>query len=297
MNSTAGMRPVKKENDDDDDVLCAEVKQEYMMDAEQIDTSTDSDKTNPSNMQQNVSTVADDDDDWVTKIDHQYKKLLDSFREDGTSDLSDNPLRSIRYEVDNGTYDKREFKAAVTNKRSREDRNTTIRVAKKSVESKPRVQANTKKTTTKEAGFGLRQRQSLGSEKSVKAHVKRNSQHNGDASEKEDLEDHMVLDESYRSYLKWLVENLKSSRTTLEKEIRVKCEEDYPMSLSDSDSDVVVIGDRPFMDEEDSPFVPSKNYKVIVSITFVHLCFCFKHIPLFFSKFLIFLTLSFVGMF
>lgn len=274
MNSAAAMRAVKEEfivmdfDDNDEDVRCGKVKEEYMMDAEQINSSTDSGKTNPSNMQQIVSAVASDDDDWGTKIDYQYMKLLDSFREDGSSNLSDNPLRSIRYEVDNGGYDKREFKA---NKRSREDRNT-IRVTKKNVEPKPpHVQA----------GFRLRRRESLVSEKSVEAmlitsHVKRNSNHSFDASEKENLEDLMVLDEGYRSYLTWLVENSKSSRTNPEKERQVKCEEDYTVSLSDSDSDIIVVGDRPFQGEEDSPFVPSKSYKVVVSITFIHLCFCFK---------------------
>ncbi|CAH8253090.1 unnamed protein product [Arabidopsis lyrata] len=266
MNSAAAMRAVKEEfivmdfDDNDEDVRCGKVKEEYMMDAEQINSSTDSGKTNPSNMQQIVSAVAsddddDDDDDWGTKIDNQYMKLLDSFREDGSSNLSDNPLRSIRYEVDNGGYDKREFKA---NKRSREDRNT-IRVTKKNVEPKPpHVQA----------GFRLRRRESLVSEKSVEAmlitsHVKRNSKHSFDASEKENLEDLMVLDEGYRSYLTWLVENSKSSRTNPEKERQVKCEEDYTVSLSDSDSDIIVVGDRPFLGEEDSPFVPSKSYKVV----------------------------------
>ncbi|KAG7597833.1 hypothetical protein ISN44_As06g021480 [Arabidopsis suecica] len=273
MNSAAAMRAVKKEfivmdlDDNDENVRCGKVKEEYMMDAEQINSSTDSGKTNPSNMQQIVSAVAsddDDDDDWGTKIDYQYIKLLDSFREDGTSNLSDNPLRSIRYEVDNGGYDKREFKA---NKRSREDRNT-IRVTKKNVEPKPpHVQVSTEKVT-KEAGFKLRRRESLASEKSVEAmlitsHVKRNSKHSVDAREKENLEDVVVLDEGYRSYLTWLVENSKSSRTNLKKKIQVKCEEDYTMSLSDSDSDIIVVGDRPFQGEEDSPFVPSKSYKVV----------------------------------
>ncbi|CAA0229215.1 unnamed protein product [Arabidopsis thaliana] len=272
MNSAATMRAVKKEfividldADKDEDVRCGKVKEEYMMDAG---------KTNPSNIQQVVSAVAsdddgdDDDDDWGTKMDYQYIKLLDSFREDGSLNLSDNPLRSIRYEVDNGGYDKREFKAVFTNKRSRADRNT-IRVTKKNVEPKPpHVQASTEKVT-KEAGFKLRRRESLVSQKSVEAmlitsHVRRNSQHNnGDASEKENFEDDIVLDEVYRSYLKRLVENSKSSRTNPEKEIKVKCEEDHTVSLSDSDSDIIVVGDCPFLEEEDSPFVPSKSYKVI----------------------------------
>lgn len=266
MNAAAAMTHLKEFNmmdldDDDEDVLCGGVKEECMMDSK-------ADEISPSNMQQIVSSSDDDDGDWDTKFDHQYMKLFDSFREDGSSYLSDNPLRSIRYEVDNGGYDKREFKAVVINKPSREDRNT-IRVTKKNVESKPHVQASSKKTTRKEAG--LRRRESRVTEKSVQARpVTRNSKHNnGKASEKENLEDEMVLDGSYRSYLTWLVENSKSSRPNLEKEIQVKCEEDYTMSLSDSDSDIIVVGDRPFLDEEDSPFVPSKSYKVIVCITFI----------------------------
>ncbi|XP_010462822.1 PREDICTED: uncharacterized protein LOC104743436, partial [Camelina sativa] len=258
MNSAAAaaMRPVKEEfvtidlDDEDEDVLCGEVNVECMMDAEELNTSDD------------------DGDDWDTKIDHQYMKLLDSFREYGNTYLSDNPLRSIRYEVDNGGYDIRRFEAAVTKK----DRNTVRVVTKKNVESKPHhVQASSRKTTTKEAGSRQRRENSV-AEKSVEAtlistsHVKSNSQQqqhsSGNASEKEEnLEDH---DENYKAYLTWLVENLKSSRTRPEKEIQVKCEEeDYAMSLSDSDSDTIVVGDRPFLDGEDSPFVPSKSYKVV----------------------------------
>lgn len=262
MNSDAVMRPVKEElididldddNDEDEDVICGEVTVECMMDVEQVGNLTDSGEMNPSNMQQ----TADADDNWDTKIDHNYMIFLDSFREDGSSHLSDNPLRSIRYEVDNGGYDKREFKA-VLHKRSREDQDT-IRVTKKNVEHKPHVQESTVKTK-KEAGFVT--------EKSVEAkrHLKRNSQRNGDASKKETSEDEVVIDEGYKSYLTWLVENSKTSRTSSsEKEIRVKCEE-AAMSLSDSDSDIIAMQDRPFLDEEDSPFVPSKCYTVIVSI-------------------------------
>ncbi|KAL1208002.1 hypothetical protein V5N11_022046 [Cardamine amara subsp. amara] len=196
--------------------------------------------------------AADDDgDDWDTKIDHQYMKLLDSFSEDGHSSLRDNPLMSIRYGVDNGGYDKRQFKAPATDKRRREDRNT-IRVTKKNVESKTHVQASE-----------LRRRESLvvtDEATLITSHVKRNGEYNGEAIKKENSEDDdMVLDENYRSYLTWLVEKSKSSRTNHGKEVKVKCEED---TMSLSDSDVIVIGDRPFLDEDDSPFVPSKCYRV-----------------------------------
>ncbi|EOA39064.1 hypothetical protein CARUB_v10011723mg [Capsella rubella] len=277
-NSASAMRSVKKEfivmdlDDDEDEVVpCGEVTEECMMDAEEINTSTDAGKTRPSKMQRTGFVVASDDDDggggddWDSKIDHQYMMLLDSFREDGNSFLSDNPLRSIRYEVDNGGYDNREFKAVFTDKPSKEDRNTLRVTKKKNVESKPHVEASSKKTTTKEAG--LRRRESRVTEKSdeavhVTSHVKRNSQHNGNANENENSEDHLVFDKTYKAYLTWLVENSKSSRTNPEKEIKVKLEQDYTMSLSDSDSDIIV-GDSPFMDEEDSPFVASKSYKVI----------------------------------
>ncbi|XP_019098198.1 PREDICTED: uncharacterized protein LOC104773422 isoform X3 [Camelina sativa] len=253
------MKPVKEEfvtidlDDGGEDVLCGEVNVECMMDAEEINTSDDD----------------DDGDDWDTKIDHQYMYLLDSFKEDGNTYLSDNPLRSIRYEVDNGGYDNRRFKAAAVTK---EDQNTVRVVTKKNFESKPHhVQASSRKTTTKEAGSRQRRENSV-AEKSVEAtlittsHVKSNSppqQHgSGNASEKEEnLADH---DENYKAYLTWLVENLKSSTTTTEKEIQVKCEEeDFAMSFSDSDSDTIVVGDRPFLDGEDSPFVPSKSYRVV----------------------------------
>lgn len=274
-NPAAEMIPVKKELI----VMGLEDDDECMMDAEEINTSTESGEADHSNMQQIVSAANDnDDDDWDAKIDHQYMKLLDSFREDGDSYLRDNPLRCIRYDVDNGGYDKREFKSFTENKRrSREDRRNTIRVTKKNVGSKTHVRASTKKST-KEADLELRRRESLVKEKSVEAmlitsHVKRNSQRNVEANKEENSEGQMVLDENYRSYLTWLVENSKSSRTNPEKQIQVKWEE-YTMSLSDSD--IIAVEDHPFLDEEDSPFVPSKSYNVIVCITFIHLCFNLK---------------------
>ncbi|KFK44257.1 hypothetical protein AALP_AA1G235000 [Arabis alpina] len=232
------MRSVKNEPivmDLDEDVLCDEVN-DCRIDAEDMDTSRDSGEPNRSNMQLSLCTHDNDDDDLDTNIDHQYMKLLDSFREDGDSFLSDNPLRSIRYDVDNGGYDLREFKAA------REDRNTT-RVTKKNVESKPRVNASTEKSTEEAE---LRRR--------------RNSQRNVEAGKKENSEGQMVLDETYRSYLTWLMENSRSSRTDPEKEVQVKCEE---YTMSSSDSDIIVVEDHPFLDEEDSPFVASKNYEAI----------------------------------
>lgn len=260
------MRPVKKEpividldSDDDEDVLCGEMN-DCMMD---IDVSSESEEANPSNMQMTFSSAAgaSDDDDCDNKIDDQYLKLFDSLMDDGNSYLIDNPLRCIRYEVDNGGYDKREFK---DKHKSREDQNTGGRATKKNVvvsRTPNRVQASEKKTKE----FVLKRRESPVNDKSVDAtsHARRSSQHNVEAREKEIREAEMVPDQHYRSYLTSLVEKRKSSSSNPEKEVRVKCEEDV-MSLSDSDS--IEVGDRPFVDEEDSPFVPSKSYKVVVSI-------------------------------
>ncbi|ESQ34642.1 hypothetical protein EUTSA_v10007934mg [Eutrema salsugineum] len=254
------MRPVKKEPimmDLDNDDEC-------MMDTEQTDTSIKSGEANPSNMQRHFCAANDDADGWDnTNIDHQCMKLLDSFREDGDSYMRDNPLRSLRYDVDNGGYDNRVFKAVTNKQRSREDGNT-IRVTKKNVESRK----TSKRKTRKEAVPELRRREKspAATEKSVEARVitsrvkRRNSQHNVEARKKKNSDGQMIPDESYRFYLKSLVEKSKSSRTNPEKEIQVKCEED---TMSLSDSDIIAVGDRPFMDEEDSPFVPSKSYKVV----------------------------------
>ncbi|CAN6880658.1 unnamed protein product [Brassica oleracea] len=257
------MRPVKKEpividldSDDDEDVLCGEMN-DCMMD---IDVSSESEEANPSNMQMTFSSAAgaSDDDDCDNKIDDQYLKLFDSLMDDGNSYLIDNPLRCIRYEVDNGGYDKREFK---DKHKSSEDQNTGGRATKKNVvvsRTPHRVQASEKKTKE----FVLKRRESPVNDKSVDAtsHARRSSQHNVEAREKEIREAEMVPDQHYRSYLTSLVEKRKSSSSNPEKEVRVKCEEDV-MSLSDSDS--IEVGDRPFVDEEDSPFVPSKSYKVV----------------------------------
>ncbi|KAL0695071.1 hypothetical protein Bca4012_062251 [Brassica carinata] len=260
--SAAGMRPVKKEpvvidlDSDDEDVLCGELN-ECMM---------DTGEANPSNMQMIFSAAAaaanDGVDDLDNKIDEQYLKLFDSLMDDGNSYLRDNPLRCIRYEVDNGGYDTREFKGK---EKSREDRNTGGRATKKNVvESRPphRVQASQKKKTRE---FVLRRRESPASDKSVDAiatsHARTNSQRGVEAREKEIREAEMVPDENYRAHLASLVEKWKSSRSNPEKEIQVKCEEDDAMSLSDSDS--IEVDDRPFLDEEDSPFVASKSYKVV----------------------------------
>ncbi|KAJ0257546.1 Uncharacterized protein HA466_0083950 [Hirschfeldia incana] len=251
--AAAAMRPVKKEpividlDSDDEDVLCGEIN-ECMM---------DTGEANPSNMQMIYSADAATND-GVDSIDPQYMKLYDSLMDDGNSYLSDNPLRCIRYEVDNGGYDTREFKG---NYKSREDQDTGGRATKKNVAvSRPpphRVQASQKKTKE----FVLRRRESPVKDKS---HARRNSQRGVEAREKEIREAEMVPDENYRSHLASLVEKWKSSsrRSNPGKEIQVKCEEeDDAMSLSDSDS--IEVDDRPFLNEEDSPFVPSKSYKVV----------------------------------
>ncbi|CAH2033535.1 unnamed protein product [Thlaspi arvense] len=261
-NSAAAMRPVKEEPmdlDNDDEVS------ECMMDTEQTDSSTKSADANLSNMQRIFrAAAAASNDDLDTKINHPYMMLLDSFREDGVSYLRDNPLRSIRYDVDNGGYDKRGFKAVQDKQRSREDGNTVRVTKKKNVEPRPRAEASTKKTT-REAGSVLRRRECPVTEKSVKEElitslVERNAQHNVGASEKEMSEGEVVPDENYRSHLASLVEKSKRSRTNPDKEIQVKREED---AMSMSGSDIVAVQDRPFGDEEDSPFVPSKSCKVV----------------------------------
>ncbi|KAF8082466.1 hypothetical protein N665_0824s0014 [Sinapis alba] len=249
--AAAAMRPVKKEpividvDSDDEDVLCGELN-ECMMDTVEA---------NPSNMQMIFSAAAaanDGVEDWDNSIDHQYMKLFDSLMDDGNSYLSDNPLRCIRYEVDNGGYDKREFKGK---HKSREGR----AFKKNVVVSRPphRVQASTKKTRE----FVLRRRESPAvNDKDAR----RNSLRGVEVGEKEIREAEMVPDENYRSHLTSLVEKWKSSRSNNpEKEIQVKCEEEDAMSLSDSDS--IEVDDRPFLDEENSPspFVPSKSYKVV----------------------------------
>ncbi|KAJ4916333.1 Uncharacterized protein Rs2_01883 [Raphanus sativus] len=252
------MKPVKKEpividlDSDDEDVLCGELN-EVTMDT---DVSVESGEANPSNMQMTFSAAgASGDDNWDNKIDHQYLKLFDSLMDDGNSYLSDNPLRCIRYEVDNGGYDEREFKGK---QKSRVDGATK----KNAVVSRTphRVQASTKKTRE----FVLRRRESPVSDKSVDAtsHARRNSQRDVEARDKEIREAEMVPDEGYKSYLTSLVEKRKSSSGSKpEKEIQVKREEVDAMSLSDSDS--IEVDDRPFLDEEVSPFVASKSYKVV----------------------------------
>lgn len=252
--AVAAMRPVKKEpividlDSDDEDVLCGELN-ECMMDT---DVPVESGEANPSNMQMTFSTGGDD---WDNKIDHQYLKLFDSLMDDGNSYLSDNPLRCIRYEVDNGGYDKREFKGK---QKSRVDGATKKNVV---VSRTPhRVQESSKKTRE----FSLRRRESPVSDKSVDAtsHARRNSQQNVEARDKEIREAEMVPDEGYKSYLTSLVEKRRSSSSSNpEKEIQVKREEVDAMSLSDSDS--IEVDDRPFLDEEVSPFVASKSYKVV----------------------------------
>lgn len=255
--AVAATRPVKKEpividlDSDDEDVLCGELN-ECMMDT---DVTVESGEANPSNMQ--MTFAAAGDDNWDNKIDQQYLKLFDSLMDDGNSYLSDNPLRCIRYEVDNGGYDKREFKGK---QKSRVDGATKKNVV---VSRTPhRVQESSKKTRE----FSLRRRESPVSDKSVDAtsHARRNSQENVEARDKEIREAEMVPDEGYKSYLTSLVEKWKSSSgSNPEKEIQVKREEVYAMSLSDSDS--IEVDDRPFLDEEVSPFVASKSYKVVVS--------------------------------
>ncbi|CAA7047820.1 unnamed protein product [Microthlaspi erraticum] len=233
-----------------------------MDDAQRTDTPIEPDEANPSNMQPTSCAATNANDGWDNKIDRRYMMLLDSFREDGDSypRVRDNPLRCIRYDVDNGGYDKREFKAVTDEKKKRrsreEDRNTVrVNVTKKKnvVESKHRhVQASSKKTA-KEAVVSDKRRR----EKSVDG-VGRNSQ---EARKEKHSEGEMVPDENYRAYLAWLVEKSRIRRANAEKEIQVKREvEDDTMSLSGSD--IIAVGDRPFEDEEESPFVASKSYKV-----------------------------------
>uniref|UniRef100_A0A1J3J1K1 Uncharacterized protein n=1 Tax=Noccaea caerulescens TaxID=107243 RepID=A0A1J3J1K1_NOCCA len=247
-NPAADMRPVKKE---EEDVPCGELNECMMDDAQQTDILS------------NMQPISCATNGWDSKIDRRYMMLLDSCREDGDSypRVRDNPLRCIRYEVDNGGYDKREMKLVTDKKkRSREDRNT-VRVTKKNdVESKRRhVQATSKKTAKEAADSDLRPRERsvVTDEKSVEAML-RNSQ---EARDKDNTEDQMVVpDESYRAYLTRLVEKSIIPRADPEKEIQVKREEEDTMSLPGSD--IIAVGDRPFEDEEESPFVPSKSYKV-----------------------------------